>query len=76
MCLGRLGLGLSGILRISTCRANVCVCVCVCATLVPKDVGYARGPRAHHTARANEALNNAARKTYLHVQWWHADVTS
>ena len=30
----------------------------------------AGGPRAHHTARANEALYDVARKTYLQISSW------
>ena len=30
----------------------------------------AGGPRAHHTARANEALYDAARKTHLQTSSW------
>ena len=30
----------------------------------------AGGPRAHHTARANEALYDEARKTYLQTSSW------
>ena len=31
---------------------------------------HAGGPRAHHTARANEALYDGARKTYLQTSSW------
>ena len=30
----------------------------------------AGGPRAHHAARANEALYDVARKTYLQISSW------
>ena len=33
----------------------------------------AGGPRAHHTARANEALYDEARKTYLQTSSWVLD---
>ena len=45
--------------------------VCVCATPCHKgQKNTAGGPRAHHTARANEALYDVARKTYLQTSSW------
>ena len=60
----------------------MCVCVELC---YQEDTGFLQqpstsadrtcenfehGPRAHHTARANEALYDVARKTYLQISSW------
>ena len=60
-------------------RVCVCVCVCVCVRVCVwgwnsvannKTFDSAGGPRAHHTARANEALHDAGRKTHLQTSSW------
>ena len=60
-------------------ETGICVCVCVKPCL-PREFASMhvslflsfsrRGPRARHTAWANEALYDVARKTYLQISSW------